>query len=803
MPCCREGPQIQEPALPAYPVEGYIPLEITTKKGGTSFYPPTTCYFSSPFGVSRSDAIVKSKTVALCNLPRDMHVGDSYLQMYNDNDGRLGNKVKVSVQSVATVAIGRRPYLREESGHILIETSFESIGINERLERNTYFRKGSDSCVVNASLETCGVDLGKWTMGMNDKATFEFSLASVPKSTRPDTLIVDFRCRLESVTFRKYRSFLKLPQEDNGVPTSFTQVDHRTRSIRYSEDTFSMVGWYYSLYDNSGENLTSLIARQARNGINTMLLYTMPYLSLQGPRFIEMEREILDASQAVGMKIIMDIEGLTVQNQSEMHRVIERIKYHPSNIGYYLCDDCCGTTTPELIRNLSAYVRSIDPYHLMYGATNCNPSTYGERETLGPNGNHEGVGLDVALVENYNDQLTSRVLPGSYENNVRNWPMQWEPIFNCPWSESSNQNDSEVSGLPYFSENQMRSLTYSGLVGKAEMSDILFFNLWTNTEDRLVHEGGVIAQEFLDLMPSLTYQFPSTQPKVSFIDTLDSIYGRAYEEVMMNATICIHFLVLNTLNKFQAFTALLKDARGLLTTETANISVVLPYEGNADRYVKMVSGILEDVIEPNGVSIYRIGCTPKPPADGSHNISPNPSFEAIDLLGGIKYWSGGRAGYFGEDIHRDSRARMYSSTIRPQHGRYSLRINIPTTVPLVVPWASTSTETSTSGFPLPSNANLRLRMYVRTDFMFAKSYAEVSIVSGDWRLDKVFAKAYVARGEYVRNQTYATITLGDGEWHELTGFAYATNYTRYLQLVVSCDVAGAMVYVDNTLIEEL
>ena len=87
--------------------------------------------------------------------------------------------------------------------------------------------------------------------------------------------------------------------------------------------------------------------------------------------------------------------------------------------------------------------------------------------------------------------------------------------------------------------------------------------------------------------------------------------------------------------------------------------------------------------------------------------------------------------------------------------------------------------------------------------MFAKSYAKVSIVSGDWRLDKVFAKAYVARGEYVRNQTYATITLGDGEWHELTGFAYATNYTRYLQLVVSCDVAGAMVYVDNTLIEEL
>merc|ERR1719221_294313 len=90
------------------------------------------------------------------------------------------------------------------------------------------------------------------------------------------------------------------------------------------------------------------------------------------------------------------------------------------------------------------------------------------------------------------------------------------------------------------------------------------------------------------------------------------------------------------------------------------------------------------MIAPNSVNVYRIGCNVTA-ADAS-NLSPNPSFEDPFLLGGVSGWSGGRAGWWGDDGH-DTRARLFTDTSNPQHGRYSLRIHVPSTAPLVIPWA--------------------------------------------------------------------------------------------------------------------
>lgn len=127
-------------------------------------------------------------------------------------------------------------------------------------------------------------------------------------------------------------------------------------------------------------------------------------------------------------------------------------------------------------------------------------------------------------------------------------------------------------------------------------------------------------------------------------------------------------------------------------------SAFLPFEDNGERTVMVNSGSLHDMIAPNSVNIYRIGCTLPPP--DKHNFSPNGDFEMHGLLGGVTGWSGGRAGWYSSDGH-DLRARMFLDTTRPQHGRYALRITVPTAAPLTTGWAQVTTCTSTVPFVLP------------------------------------------------------------------------------------------------------
>ena len=61
-----------------------------------------------------------------------------------------------------------------------------------------------------------------------------------------------------------------------------------------------------------------------------------------------LQREVLDACDATGMKVLMDISQFvpliggpnTTENWSNFRAVIEDVRAHPATLGYYLCDDC-------------------------------------------------------------------------------------------------------------------------------------------------------------------------------------------------------------------------------------------------------------------------------------------------------------------------------------------------------------------------------------------------------------------------------------------------------------------------------
>ena len=67
--------------------------------------------------------------------------------------------------------------------------------------------------------------------------------------------------------------------------------------------------WYYSLFDNAETNLTEFLANQAQMGMNTMMLYTFPLQMFHGEQWAAQQKQALDAADAIGMKILMDIEG--------------------------------------------------------------------------------------------------------------------------------------------------------------------------------------------------------------------------------------------------------------------------------------------------------------------------------------------------------------------------------------------------------------------------------------------------------------------------------------------------------------
>ena len=175
--------------------------------------------------------------------------------------------------------------------------------------------------------------------------------------------------------------------------------------------------------------MTEFVAAQARTGVNTLLLYTFPLLMLHGKA--ELQHEVLSACDAVGMKVLMDIEHFvplivgsnTTADWADFVSVVEAVREHPATLGYYLCDDCWGHDPAGQAKVYRA-IKTLDPYHVMAGA---GGTSAGFSDGEMPGG-HLRLSLDVPLIENYNPDLAYRGSPGAVENTARSYPMFFECV---------------------------------------------------------------------------------------------------------------------------------------------------------------------------------------------------------------------------------------------------------------------------------------------------------------------------------------------------------------------------------------
>ena len=149
---------------------------------------------------------------------------------------------------------------------------------------------------------------------------------------------------------------------------------------------------------------------------------------------------------------------------------------------------------------------------------------------------------------------------------------------------------------------------------------------------------------------------------------------------------------------------------------------------------------------------------------------------------------------------------MKKDTTRPQHGRYSLRVTVPTANPLTIMWAQACIDpyypadhpqaecnAGSDGTFLPANTRYTIQLWARSD----SPGMAVEVLTGAWVLDAVAKAAFHTVGKYVRNETVAKAPVND-TWQLIRGVLPARSTGRFLQLQLTHGPGN--LYIDNTFI---
>ena len=305
-------PQISELSVTRLPVEGFLPVTVTlTEPLPSEDHDKAECVFnpnSAGLGVTTKAVVTQNGTRLLCQPPKTglLTVGAGDILIQNSYDGRQSKTANLYYYSVATMSVGKRPYIHEGIGHILLSSTFPDslVALHGKEKPHT--------CTVKASLRLSGAVLSRdeeWRIGPNEKKSFEFDLGGM-EETIEDTVVVTVKCESLKAEFIKHRAFQRYPGKE--APRGYSQIDFSTGSIQnggtkthtdlhhtpgiYSiyhtsdcliltltvngGEAFLAQGWYYSMMDNANINMTALITQQVRNLTHDPYAYFSPLFLL-------------------------------------------------------------------------------------------------------------------------------------------------------------------------------------------------------------------------------------------------------------------------------------------------------------------------------------------------------------------------------------------------------------------------------------------------------------------------------------------------------------------------------------------
>ena len=300
-------------------------------------------------------AMVVSNQELHCSAPSVSADGPGILSVSMDNgttwmDWQIGLRVMYFTQF--QVAVGRRPYITESTGHLLVQI--------DRSLHNKW---------IEISAVFAGNHLARWVLpAANASAALPFALNSLPNEVNND-MKISFRVGSASapptVAFRR---LMRAPVPPPGVEA--VQVDHWTRSLLVNgSKQFDGNGWYMGSFGNGYQpealnQLRRALPALVQQGINMGMVGNLNSLYFNDSAGGYQE-QFLNAAAKAGFKVIypvvqganFSIPGGGPYNHPALLQTIklnvQRVRSHPAILGYYvcapdkfnLCDPCaaCGT----------------------------------------------------------------------------------------------------------------------------------------------------------------------------------------------------------------------------------------------------------------------------------------------------------------------------------------------------------------------------------------------------------------------------------------------------------------------------
>ena len=280
-------------------------------------------------------AHVQNSTHLFCRPPAVLVGGAGLLLVSMDNGSSFSNAVPIRYAALMGVVIGRRPYLSEDQGSLLLMPSPRLHGLHLSVTAELPCANWSTSWRVEIA---------------NSSIVLKFPLAALPKSINNDLKIeiagIPWRDN-QLVLWRRLIRQFSVATATTG-PTEPSQVDHHIRALRVQGEPFVGQGWFvYGGFAWAGRSIDMLFApvkRQAELGINMVMPYNLNYFNITDQRLY------LDWCHAAGVKVLYPMvyfTGATNTNNygrdwespawlAAVSANVSGVKDHPAILGYYM-----------------------------------------------------------------------------------------------------------------------------------------------------------------------------------------------------------------------------------------------------------------------------------------------------------------------------------------------------------------------------------------------------------------------------------------------------------------------------------
>ena len=495
------------------------------------------------------------------------------------------------------------------------------------------------------------------------------------------------------------------------------------------------------------------------------------------------------------------------------------------------------------LAKMHAIIRAADPYHLIFGTVACRVM-WMWKDSFGSS----GLGLDVTMAEAYGGGMDTF-------NSINTFPMQNSPMMNMPLPGAFS-----VHGLRTHSYSSLIGATM--MINAFDMcgggGQQQYQNRHVDTE---VAWFGAEASE---LMPALFSTANLLNPAAAITTTVQhplavlrqpaTIPSRLFrEEAQIDApddAFCLAIVIANGKEVPAMFRT---EISGLELPATAKADIAWPgscnepgacyplqrvfeanYAVNISRDPATGNWSFSDMIAATATNVYRLGCyvhdhnctvvtasktpgslvRPGHPFGTSNCLVLNGGFEFVSLSagaqdgngrpGGLGAISGGDWGFAYEShgccANNDDRSRMLSDPADPHSGRYSLKIVVPTSVPV---WVPVPVLTKHLPGPLHNSTSYAFSLWVRSSPAAAKVYFTYGPLANSTEV----TPALILLGTARRGWTKLTTTFRVPAEH---ANAVAAPTSVLPQLMVApalhpscggCSNLGAAVWVDDVAIE--